>query len=83
MKERSRRLRNEAEEEIVQQLAPHLIPAMDEVPDRRLARNADQPWANSIPVPLYIDKLLVKKIHISCFPIVFSSVALPSFPSFT
>jgi hypothetical protein len=38
----ARRLRNEAEEELVQQLAPDIIPAMNRLPDQRLARNADQ-----------------------------------------
>ena len=52
LKERSRRIRNEAEDVIVKQLAPHLIPAMDEVPDRRLKMNSDQPWTNSVPVPV-------------------------------
>jgi hypothetical protein len=52
LKDKSRMLRNEAEEEIIQQLAPRIIPAMDELPDQRLARNADQPWFNSVPVPL-------------------------------
>lgn len=52
LKERSRRIRNEAEDVIVKQLAPHLIPAMDEVPDRRLEMNSDQPWINSVPIPL-------------------------------
>jgi hypothetical protein len=33
-----------AEEVIVQQLAPHIIPAMNRVPDPRLASNADQSW---------------------------------------
>lgn len=48
----SRRVEDEGEEVIVQQLAPGIIPAMKMVPDRRLASNADQPWSNSVPVPL-------------------------------
>jgi hypothetical protein len=48
----ARRLRSEAEEELVQQLAPDIIPAMNRLPDQRLARNADQLWSNSVPVPL-------------------------------
>ena len=48
----TRRLQNEGEEDIVQQLAPHIIPAMVKVPDPRLARNADQQWFNYVPVPL-------------------------------
>lgn len=38
---KSRGLQNEAEKEIVQQLGPHIIPAIDDLPDQRLARNAD------------------------------------------
>ena len=49
---KSRGLQNEAKEEIIQQLGPHIIPAMDDLPDPRLARNADQMWSNSVPVPL-------------------------------
>ena len=52
LKDRSRRLQEDAEEEIVQQLAPGIIPAMNRLPDQKLARNADQSWANSVPVPL-------------------------------
>ena len=52
LRDTSRRLQNEAEEEIVQQFAPHIISAMNRVPDQRLARNADQVWSNSVPVPL-------------------------------
>jgi hypothetical protein len=52
LRDKSRKLRNEAENEIAQQLARHIIPAMDEIPDQRLARNADQLWFNSVPVPL-------------------------------
>ena len=48
----SRRVEDESEEVIVQQLAPGIIPAMKMVPDRRLASNPDQPWFNSVPVPL-------------------------------
>jgi hypothetical protein len=51
-RDKSRRLQNEGEEDIVQKLAPHIIPAMDEVPDPRLASNADQPWFNYVPIPL-------------------------------
>ncbi|KAK5333285.1 hypothetical protein LTR43_012667, partial [Exophiala xenobiotica] len=57
LKEKSRMLRNEAEEEIIQQLAPRIIPAMDEIPDQRLTRNANQLWYNSVPVPLDTDVL--------------------------
>ena len=57
LKEKSRRLRNEAEDVIVKQLASHLIPAMNEVPDRRLEMNSDQQWSDSVPVPLDPDVL--------------------------
>ena len=36
----------------MQLLAPSIIPAMKRLPDKRLARNADQQWANSVPIPL-------------------------------
>ena len=43
LRDKSRKLENEGEEDIVQQLGPYIIPAMDEVSDPRLTRNADQP----------------------------------------
>ncbi|KAK5401673.1 hypothetical protein LTR06_011037 [Exophiala xenobiotica] len=52
LKDTSRELQDEAEEEIIQQLAPQIIPSMKKIPDQRLARNADQLWCNSVPVPL-------------------------------
>jgi hypothetical protein len=52
LRDKSRKLENEGEEDIVQQLGPYIIPAMDEVPDPRLARNTDQPWFNYVPLPL-------------------------------
>ena len=52
LKDKARRLRNEAEDVIIKQLGSHIIPAMDELPDSRLEMNADQRWFNSIPVPL-------------------------------
>ncbi|KAK5562020.1 hypothetical protein LTR43_012384, partial [Exophiala xenobiotica] len=42
LKDTSRELQDEAEEEIIQQLAPQIIPSMKKIPDQRLARNADQ-----------------------------------------
>jgi len=48
----SRRVEEEGEEVIVQQLAPDIIPAMKMLPDKRLASNADQLWCNSVPIPL-------------------------------
>lgn len=52
LRDKSRRLENEGEQDIVQKLALHIIPAMAEVPDSRLARSAGQPWFNSVPIPL-------------------------------
>ncbi|MCJ1246810.1 hypothetical protein MMC30_004019 [Trapelia coarctata] len=52
LKNKSRKLENEGEKDIIQQLGPYIIPAMNELPDPRLARNADQPWFNHVPVPL-------------------------------
>ena len=48
----TRRVENDSEEVIIQQLAPGLIPAMKKLSDPKLASNADQPWSNSVPVPL-------------------------------
>ncbi|KAL8861014.1 MAG: hypothetical protein Q9178_002527 [Gyalolechia marmorata] len=52
LKNKARRLRDEAEDVIAKQLAPHIIPAIDEVPDTRLAMNSDQQWSNFVPIPL-------------------------------
>jgi len=52
LKDRARRLRNEAEDKIIQQLAPHIIPAMAEIPDQKLEMSSDQRWFNAVPVPL-------------------------------
>jgi len=52
VKENARKLQNEAEDKIIKQLAPHIIPAMTEIPDLRLEMNTDQQWFNSIPIPL-------------------------------
>jgi hypothetical protein len=48
----SRRMQDEAEEDIVKQFAPRIIPAMDGVPDQRLEMHSDQLWSNSVPVLL-------------------------------
>lgn len=53
----SRRIKNDSEEVIVQQLAPDIIPAMKLVPDQRLTSNANQLWSDSVPVPLDPDVL--------------------------
>jgi hypothetical protein len=52
LRSKARRLRDEAEDIIEKQLAPHIIPAMNEVPDPRLTMNSDQQWSNIVPVPL-------------------------------
>ena len=57
LREESRKLQTEPEDVIIRQLAPDIIPAMKEVPDQRLAMNSDQPWCNSVPVPLDQDML--------------------------
>ena len=57
LKATARRLQNEGEEEIVQQLAPHIIPPMSKVSERKLARNANQQWSNLVPLPLDPDVL--------------------------
>lgn len=54
----ARKLENEAEDVIGQQLAPKIIPALSQVPDCRLALNSDQPWFNAIPVPISRDVLI-------------------------
>lgn len=57
LKRTSRRLQDDAEDKIIKQLVPDIIPAMKRVPDERLEMNADQPWFNSVPVPLDPDVL--------------------------
>jgi hypothetical protein len=52
VKQTSRRLQDEAEDKIIKQLVPDIIPSMKKIPDQRLEMNADQPWFNSVPVPL-------------------------------
>jgi hypothetical protein len=42
LRDKSRRLRNEAEDIIIKQLTPHIIPAIDEMPNQRLEINSDQ-----------------------------------------
>lgn len=52
LRDTARRLETEGEEVIVQELVPHMIPAMNRVPDPRLARNANQVWCDAVPIPL-------------------------------
>ena len=57
LKATARRLQSEGEEEIVQQLAPHIIPPTNKISERNLARNVNQIWSNSVPLPLDSDVL--------------------------
>ncbi|KAF7506133.1 hypothetical protein GJ744_012197 [Endocarpon pusillum] len=52
LKQISRRLQDEAEDKIIKQLVPDIIPSMKKIPNQRLEMNSDQPWFNSVPVPL-------------------------------
>ena len=52
VKKISRQLRTKNEEDIIQRLAPSVIPGMDGILDPRLESSADQQWANFVPVPL-------------------------------
>jgi hypothetical protein len=52
LRDKSRKLQDEGEEEIIQQLAPDIIPAMKEIPDQRLAQSIHKQWSNSVPIPL-------------------------------
>ncbi|KAH0836171.1 hypothetical protein AYO21_08626 [Fonsecaea monophora] len=52
LKRTSRRLQDDAEDKIIKQLVPDIIPAMKRIPDQRLEMNADQLWCNAVPVPL-------------------------------
>jgi hypothetical protein len=53
----ARKLQNEAEDKIIKQLVPDIIPAMNCVPDERLEMNSDQQWFNSVPIPLNANAL--------------------------
>ncbi|KAK5214952.1 hypothetical protein LTR72_011954, partial [Exophiala xenobiotica] len=52
LKKTSRRVQDDAEDKIIKQFVPDIIPSMKKIPDQRLEMNADQPWFNSVPVPL-------------------------------
>jgi hypothetical protein len=52
VKDKSRELETENEEDIIQQLATRVISAMIEVPDERLKSKAGQQWTKFVPVPL-------------------------------
>lgn len=53
----SRKLETEGEEVIVQEMMPYLIPSTQRASRQGLARNANQVWANAVPVPLDSDVL--------------------------
>ena len=57
LKDKSRKLQNEAEDKIIKQFAPHIIPAMAEIPDQKLEMSSDQRWSSAVPVPLDPDVL--------------------------
>ncbi|OAL28680.1 hypothetical protein AYO20_09404 [Fonsecaea nubica] len=48
----SRKVENQPEADIMRTLAPGIIPAMNVLPDERLASNTNQLWSNCVPVPL-------------------------------
>lgn len=50
-------MRNKVEDVIIKQLISHLISTINKIIDRRLEMNADQPWANSVPIPLKLSIL--------------------------
>jgi hypothetical protein len=52
LRDRSRKLQDEGEEAIIQQLVPDIIPAMKKIPDQRLVQSADTLWSNSVPIPV-------------------------------
>ncbi|EXJ89325.1 hypothetical protein A1O3_02392 [Capronia epimyces CBS 606.96] len=52
LKEKSRKLQNENEDAIINQLARHIIPAIAKLPDQRLEMNSKQTWFDSVPIPL-------------------------------
>ena len=53
----SRKLETEGEEVIVQEMMPYLIPSTQRASSQRLTRNANQVWANAVPLPLDLDVL--------------------------
>lgn len=52
LKRLSRSLQGGDEDMIIDRLVPKIIPAMSRVPDQRLENRRNQPWSNSVPVPL-------------------------------
>ena len=49
----AQRLYYEAEDVIAKQLGPHILPAIEELPSRKLTMNANQQWFDSVPLPLH------------------------------
>ena len=52
LKRTSRRVQDDAEDKIIKQLIPDIIPSMKRLPDQRLEMSSDQRWFNSVPIPL-------------------------------
>ncbi|KAI9857162.1 MAG: hypothetical protein M1824_004963 [Vezdaea acicularis] len=48
----SNKCRLKAEPIIREMLSPYIVPPLDELSETKLARNIDQSWRNSVPVPL-------------------------------
>lgn len=51
LKDKSRKLRNEAEDVIIKRLAPHTIPTMDKIPDQRLRNECRSTVVQFCPYP--------------------------------
>ncbi|EXJ82346.1 hypothetical protein A1O3_06159 [Capronia epimyces CBS 606.96] len=70
----SRGLRNAKKAVIDQQLASHIIPAMNKIPDQRLQMTAGQQWVDSVPVPLNAN---VAKVLATQYPLPKPNTPLP------
>ncbi|KAI9853849.1 MAG: hypothetical protein M1813_001795 [Trichoglossum hirsutum] len=58
IKDESRQLETEDEEDIIQQLAIPVISAMIKLPDQKLISKAGHQWTNFVPVPLDLSVLM-------------------------
>lgn len=56
-----RQVQNEGEDEMIRQLAPFIIPAINILPDQRLACSSYQMWYNAVPVTLN-SKILISPL---------------------
>lgn len=54
---KARMLRTEGEQDVIQGLAPIVVPALNENPDPKLAHNSNQVWCNAVPIQLDPDVL--------------------------